>query len=227
MQRVSEVMSRDARVVSPRETLQRAAQLMDELDVGALPVCDGERLVGMVTDRDITVRGMAAGRLPQETPVEDVMSNEVRWCFEDQPLDEVMQQMGYSQIRRLPVIAHDDSRRLVGIVSLGDIATRTAGQERPGLERLAEKVSSQSGPIGPTARIGADSGGAAVASGGAGGTGTTGLAGIGTAGGTGSTGTGADGSIETARPTYGSHGSSESGATGSPNDVGPAGDYSR
>lgn len=218
MQSVSEVMSRNAQVVSPRETLQRAAQLMGELDVGALPVCDGERLVGMVTDRDITIRGMAAGKPPQESHVEDVMSTDIRWCFEDQPLDEVMQQMGYSQIRRLPVIAHDDSRRLVGMVSFGDLATRADEEGRSGVERLAAKVSSQSGPIGSASRIGADSGSAPVPSGGAGGTGTAGLAGIGTAGGTGATGTAADESAQSARKDM---------ASGSPNDVGPAGDYSR
>lgn len=86
-------MTRDVRFVSPQENLQRAAQIMDELNVGALPVCDGNRLVGMVTDRDITVRATAAGMAPMDAHVEQVMSTDVRWCFEDQPLEEVLQQM--------------------------------------------------------------------------------------------------------------------------------------
>jgi len=130
MQMVSEVMTRSVQFISPQENIQRAAQMMDELNVGALPVCDGERLVGMVTDRDITVRAIAAGIGPADASVEDVMSTDVRWCFEDQPLDDVMQQMADTQIRRVPVVSHDDAHRLVGIVSLGDIATKAsdAGQ---------------------------------------------------------------------------------------------------
>jgi CBS domain-containing protein len=220
MQTVSEVMTRGVSVVSPHDSLQHAAGMMDELNVGALPVCDGESLVGMVTDRDIAVRGTAAGKMPAEAQVEEVMSTDVRWCFEDQPLDEVMQQMGYSQIRRLPVISHDDARRLVGIVSLGDVVTKGAddGQHQD-MEQLAAKVSSPSGPPGGRGpQIGTDSGSASVPSGGAGGTGTTGLAGIGTAGGTGSTGTAGNTDGRSA---------SEGDAAGGANDVGTAGDYSR
>jgi CBS domain-containing protein len=151
MQRVSEVMSRNARVVAPHETLQRAAQLMDELDVGALPVCDGERLVGMITDRDLTVRGMAAGKLPQQCHVDEIMSGEVRWCYEDQALDEVMAQMGDSQVRRIPVISHDDQKRLVGIVSLGDLATRA--DARRDVQDVTEMVSRPGNPNIPLDRI--------------------------------------------------------------------------
>jgi CBS domain-containing protein len=156
MQTVSEVMSRNARVVAPHETLQRAAQLMDELDVGALPVCDGERLVGMVTDRDLTVRGFAAGKMPQEAHVDEVMTGEVRWCYEDQPLDEVMVQMADSQVRRIPVISHDEQRRLVGIVSLGDVAIRSGPEASPDVQDLAEVLSRpgvSSGPSVPVERI--------------------------------------------------------------------------
>lgn len=151
MQRVSEIMTRNARVVAPGETLQRAAQLMDELDVGALPVCDGERLVGMITDRDLTVRGMAAGMLPQQAHVDEIMSGEVRWCYEDQPLDEVMAQMGDSQVRRIPVISHDEQRRLVGMLSLGDLATRAA--DRADLDDVTELVSRPGTPNIPLDRI--------------------------------------------------------------------------
>lgn len=147
MQMVSEVMTRNVQFVSPQESLQRAAQMMDELNVGALPVCDGERLVGMVTDRDITVRATAAGRAPAEAHVEEVMSTDVRWCFEDQPLDDVMQQMADTQIRRVPVVSHDDAHRLVGIVSLGDLATKASeGAQKQDVQQTMEKVSSPSEP---------------------------------------------------------------------------------
>jgi CBS domain-containing protein len=147
MQMVSELMTRNVQFVSPRETVRRAAQMMDELNVGALPVCEGERLVGMVTDRDITVRASSAGAAPDDTVVDDVMSTDVRWCFEDQSLDEVMQQMADTQIRRVPVVSHDDAHRLIGIVSLGDIATRSGDNaQKQGVAQVVEKVSSPSEP---------------------------------------------------------------------------------
>lgn len=152
MQMVSEVMTRDVRFVSPQESLQRAAQMMDELNVGVLPVCDGERLVGMVTDRDLTVRGIAAGKAPGIAHVDEVMSTDVRWVFEDQPLDDVMIQMADSQIRRVPVVSHDDQHKLVGIVSLGDVATRTSGGgQKQDVEEVVEMVSSPSAPGGAQA----------------------------------------------------------------------------
>ena len=145
MQMVSDVMTRNVRFVSPQENVQHAAQMMKDLDVGVLPVCEGNRLVGMVTDRDITLRSTAAGRSPQESHVDDVMSKDVRWCFEDQPLDEVMIQMADSQIRRVPVVTHDDQHQLIGIVALGDIATRTdAGPQKADVEQVVEMVSSPS-----------------------------------------------------------------------------------
>jgi CBS domain-containing protein len=147
MQMVSEVMTRDVMFVAPQESLQRAAQMMDELNVGVLPVCDGQRLVGMVTDRDLTIRGIAAGKAPQDAHVDEVMSGEVRWCFEDQPLDEVMIQMADSQIRRVPVVSHDELHRLIGIVALGDLATRTTDNaEKQDLEQVVEMVSEPSEP---------------------------------------------------------------------------------
>lgn len=141
MQMVSEVMTRNVQFISPRETVQRAAQMMDDLNVGALPVCEGGRLVGMVTDRDITVRATSAGMAPDEAVVDQVMSTDVRWCFEDQPLDEVMQQMADTQIRRVPVVSHDDAHRLIGIVSLGDVVTKSADTRKQDVERVIEKVS--------------------------------------------------------------------------------------
>lgn len=144
MQRIAEVMTRDVQSVSPHETIRRAAQLMDELNVGALPVCDGQKLVGMVTDRDITVRAVAAGQAPDAAHVEDVMTGSVRWCFDDQTVDEVMQQMGDSQIRRVPVVDHD-TKELIGIVSLGDMATKHSAQ----VDRTLEEISSPSEPDRP------------------------------------------------------------------------------
>lgn len=149
MQMVSEVMTRNVQWVSPRENVQRAAQMMDELNVGALPVCDGDHLVGIVTDRDITVRATAAGKAPTEARVEEVMSADVRWCFEDQPVDEVMRQMADTQIRRVPVVSHDDQHKLIGIVALGDLATKAEGGQKQETQQVVEKVSSPAQPDRP------------------------------------------------------------------------------
>lgn len=136
MQTISEVMTRDVRSISPEETVRRAAQLMDELNVGALPVCDGDKLVGMITDRDITVRSTAAGQAPEKTRVGDVMSTDVRTCYASQSVDEVLGEMGDVQIRRVPVV-DQASHSLVGIVSLGDFATRNAGPTDKALEEIS------------------------------------------------------------------------------------------
>ena len=104
MQTVSEVMTRNVEVISPEESLQRAAQLMDELNVGALPVCSGKQLLGMITDRDITVRAVAAGQAPSDTCVSDVMSERVRWVSEDDTTATAAHQMSDMQVRRLPVL---------------------------------------------------------------------------------------------------------------------------
>jgi CBS domain-containing protein len=135
MQRIEDIMTRDVRSIAPQETVQRAAQLMDELNVGAIPVCDGDRLVGMITDRDITVRSVAAGQ-PGSTCVQDVMSTDVRTCHTGQTVDEVLGQMGDVQIRRVPVL--DDQQQMVGIVSLGDFATRNVTRVDEALEEISE-----------------------------------------------------------------------------------------
>lgn len=136
MPRVSEIMSKDVQVVAPKDSLQRAAQLMLDLDVGALPVCDGKRLLGMVTDRDITVRGVAAGLAPASTCASDVMTAQAHYCTEDQDTEEVMRLMGESQVRRLPVI--NAAKELVGIVSLGDLALRQGGHIDRTLRQISE-----------------------------------------------------------------------------------------
>jgi CBS domain-containing protein len=117
--RVSECMTRNVEVAAPDQRLVDAARLMADLDVGALPVGENDRLIGMVTDRDIVVRGLANGCGP-DTPIRDVMSTDIRYCYEDQTLEEVSENMGDIQVRRLPVLNRD--KRLVGIISLGDIA---------------------------------------------------------------------------------------------------------
>ena len=122
-------------VVRPDESLQRAAQVMDELNVGSLPVCDKTGLVGMITDRDITVRAMAAG-LPSDTQVSDVMTDHARWCTGEQSVQEAMQQMADMQIRRLPVV--DSEHQVVGIVSLGDLAMRHQGHVAAALRRISD-----------------------------------------------------------------------------------------
>lgn len=119
--RVSEVMTRDVRVASPSHTIQDAAAIMAMVDAGAVPVGDNDRLVGMITDRDIAVRAVARGKGP-DTPVSDIMTADVMYCFEDEDTDHVLDNLGEQQIRRLPVV--DRNKRLVGILSLGDLANR-------------------------------------------------------------------------------------------------------
>jgi CBS domain-containing protein len=136
MPTVSEVMTRDVEVIAPQETLQRAAQLMDELNVGALPVCEGNRLLGMITDRDITVRAVAAGSVPAETRVSEVMSEGVRWVREDDSTDAVTKSMGGMQVRRVPVLNSYDE--LVGIVSLGDLSTQRIDEADTALREISQ-----------------------------------------------------------------------------------------
>ena len=126
--KVSDVMTRDVRLIEPTETIQEAARLMAEIDTGIMPVREGDRLVGMITDRDITVRAVAQGRGP-DTPIREVMTDDVKYCFEDDDTDAVARNMADIQVRRLPVLTRD--KRLVGIVSLGDLAV-TDGSGRVG-----------------------------------------------------------------------------------------------
>jgi len=117
--RISEVMTRDVQSVTPQQNIRDAAALMARIDSGALLVHENDRLVGMLTDRDITIRAVAAGRDGQ-TPVGEVMSRGVRYCFEDEDVAHVARNMADIQVRRLPVL--DREKRLVGVVSLGNIA---------------------------------------------------------------------------------------------------------
>jgi CBS domain-containing protein len=119
--KISEVMTRNPEVVRPDATVQEAARKMDALNVGALPVCDGDRLIGMITDRDITVRATSAGEAPDRFRVKDAMSANVDYCYADDSVGDAAEKMQDRQIRRLPIVDRD--QRLVGIVALGDLAT--------------------------------------------------------------------------------------------------------
>lgn len=136
MTNVSDIMTTDVQVISPEKTLRDAAQMMQTLEVGALPVCAGERLMGMVTDRDITVRGLAQGMNPDTACVSDVMSTDLQFCTTEQDAEEVMRTMGEKQIRRVPVV--DVDRNLVGIVSLGDLALRQPGHIDKTVREISE-----------------------------------------------------------------------------------------
>jgi CBS domain-containing protein len=117
--KVSEVMTSDVKIADPSRSIQDAAKLMDKNDCGSLPVGEGDRLVGMITDRDIVIRAVAAG-LPASTPIRDIMSSDIKYCFEDEEIEDVADNMGDIQMRRLPVLSRD--KRVVGIVSIGDVA---------------------------------------------------------------------------------------------------------
>ena len=130
--KVNEIITHDPEVIRPGTALIEAAQKMKSLDIGMLPVCDGDRLVGVITDRDITVRGVAHGCDPKTTRVQEVMTPEVIYCFDDEDVKDVAKKMEEKQVRRLPVLNRE--KRLVGIVSLGDLAVRT------GKEKLAGEV---------------------------------------------------------------------------------------
>ena len=117
--KVSDIMTRDVRLLSPDQTIRQAAKIMTDIDAGALPVGENDRLVGMITDRDIVIRAVAEGK-PADTKVAEVMSKEMLYCFDTDAIEDVERNMAKAQVRRLPVVNRD--KRLVGIVSLGDLA---------------------------------------------------------------------------------------------------------
>ena len=118
--KIREIMTRDVRVGSPNDNLQQAAQLMEKEDFGALPIGENDRLVGMLSDRDITIRAVARGLSPDRCKVRDVMTSDVKYVYDDESVADVARNMSELQVRRLPVLNRD--KRLVGIVSLGDLA---------------------------------------------------------------------------------------------------------
>ena len=134
--RVSEAMTREVRVATPGQSIRDVAKMMDEINAGSMPVGESDRLIGMITDRDIAIRAVAQGKGP-DTPVREVMSSEkVLYCYDDEELDHVAKNMSEHQVRRLPVVNRE--KRLVGIVSFGDVAqkeTRSAGKAAKGVTK--------------------------------------------------------------------------------------------
>ena len=135
MTTIQQIMTRGVEVIQRDATIQHAAERMRALDVGSLPVADGKALAGMITDRDITVLGVAAGMIPQEALVSDVMTEEVRWCVETDTVEQVLEQMGDAQVRRLAVL--NEAREVVGIVALGDLATRQSADTDEALRGIS------------------------------------------------------------------------------------------
>ncbi|NRF68216.1 CBS domain-containing protein [Aquincola sp. S2] len=162
MTQVLTVMTRGVRSLKPSDTLVMAAQAMEELDVGVIPVCQDDQLVGVVTDRDIVLRAVAQGRAADKTALSEVMSQDLSCCYEDQTVDEVLTQMRGAQIRRVPVL--DRNRHLVGMVTLGDVAVRCHQDSEAG--EALEAISQPSAP---------DRSGQSQASGAAGGGNSTGM----------------------------------------------------
>lgn len=143
MTRVADVMTRGVRTLSPSDPVLAAAQAMDELNVGVIPICEGDKLVGMVTDRDIVVRGVAQNCNAETTQLSDVMSTHVRCAREDENVEEVLSQMAEAQIRRMPVV--DANERIVGMITLGDIAAKNGEDD----SELAASLSDISTPAEP------------------------------------------------------------------------------
>jgi CBS domain-containing protein len=145
--RVAEVMTRDVRLIEPNQTIRDAARLMAEMDAGIMPVREGDRLVGMITDRDIAVRAVAQGRGP-DTAVREVMTDEVKYCYEDDDTNDVARNMADIQVRRLPVLTRE--KRLAGIISLGDMALSDeagkAGEAVAGISQPGGQHSQTGGP---------------------------------------------------------------------------------
>lgn len=117
---IRDVMTTDVKTLSPDQSIREAAALMADIDSGALLVNDQDRLIGMITDRDIAIRAVAKG-LDCDTPIREVMSNTIRYCFDDESVQDVAQNMAENEMRRMPVLNRE--KRLVGVVSLGNIAS--------------------------------------------------------------------------------------------------------
>ena len=143
--KVAEAMSRDVRVANPNQSIYEAACIMAQMDAGVVPVAENDRLVGMITDRDIAVRAVAAGKGPN-TLVREVMTPDLKYCFEDEDLSHVAKNMAEQRVRRLPVMSRD--KRLVGILSVGDIALT---REKKAATEALRGVSQHGGPHSQTA----------------------------------------------------------------------------
>ncbi|PQA85910.1 CBS domain-containing protein [Hyphococcus luteus] len=130
-----DVMNAECRYCAPGDSVVDAAKLMADEDFGAVPIAENNRLVGMLTDRDIVVRGLADGRDAAQTKIGDIMSGEIYYCYDDQDIEDVAANMGEMQVRRMPVVNRD--KRLVGMVAIGDLARQAPGANVAG-EALGE-----------------------------------------------------------------------------------------
>ena len=139
--RVSEAMTRQVKICTPGQSIREVARTMAEIDAGAMPVGENDRLIGMITDRDIAIRGVAQGKGP-DTPVREVMSEHVEYCYDDEDLGRVAEGMANVRVRRLPVVNRE--KRLVGILSLGDVVRKVDHRHA-----AAEAVAGVSTPGGP------------------------------------------------------------------------------
>lgn len=133
--KVSECMSPDVEIASPDDSLRDVARTMREIDAGSMPVGENDRLVGMITDRDIAIRAVAEGLGP-DTPVRGIMSTDIRWCFEDEDVEEVAEQMADYKIRRLPVLSRE--KRVIGMISLGDLSQADGASSGEALREISE-----------------------------------------------------------------------------------------
>lgn len=140
---IKEVMSRDVKIVSPDQCVDEAARAMRDEDTGFLPVGENDRLVGMITDRDIAVRAVAEGKDPKSCRIRDAMTKEVVYCFDDQDTDDAARLMSDRQIHRLPILNRD--KRLVGVLSVGDIARREADQAGQAMHGIAQPTHHEPG----------------------------------------------------------------------------------
>jgi CBS domain-containing protein len=137
--KISEIMTRDPELVDPNMSIREAARRMKNEDIGALPIGENDRLIGMVTDRDIAIRAVAEDRSPSSTSVRDVMSEKIYYCFEDDDVEAAARCMAENRVRRLPILNRD--KRLTGIVALADIAQTGAECEKTALEGVSEPSS--------------------------------------------------------------------------------------
>jgi len=146
---IGDVMTRDVRLTSPQQSIHKAARTMADIGSGILPVRENDRLVGIITDRDIAIRAVAAGKGP-DTAVRDVMTEDIRYCFEDDDIGDVAASMAKLKVRRLPVLSRD--KRLVGIVSIGDIAVATGPEPAGAVVEAISRPSQQRSATGNQAR---------------------------------------------------------------------------
>jgi CBS domain-containing protein len=133
---VRDVMTHHVKIASPEDTLKHAAQMMEDLNCGVLPVGENDRLVGILTDRDIAIRAVARGKSPTKGKVREVMSPEIKYVYDNETLDDAVRNMSTLQVRRLPVLNRE--KRLVGIVSLGDVAISDAGSAADALKNVSQ-----------------------------------------------------------------------------------------